>query len=728
MTTYIAYLLKFLFRIKWWLILCPTLVAVLVYFYMGRTPRTYKSSTTIYTGVVSGYGPETTDVKQDWNAINNAMDNLVNIIQSQTTLHNVALRLYARNMTYGNAEQDNNYILAHNYRAELNHTPKEVQALIDRTDEEKTYENISAYEVASHDNHIYGLFHWTHRYYSYQALSNIKVRRVSNSDMLEITYENDDPSVVFNTLEILNDEFVKQYRTLRFGETNNVIAFFEGELLRVGSELRNQEDSLRDYSIDNQVINYEEQTKHIAALSRDFELQYEAINLSYNSAEQLRQTIEAQIDGLQTFRNNAAFIERLHNISDLQSHITAVEAFSKENNGADDTTLKSENIDRLRADLANETDSLRRLTSMISNQKYTKEGISSNSLVQQWLDAVLLSAKSKAELSIMDSWRKSLDDRYTQYAPVGSTLKRKKRLISFTEQSYLSMLQALNSARLRQKNLQMSSATLKIINPPILPISAEPTKRKLMVAASFFAVFCFVLGFFILLELLDRTLRDKIRAERITGGRVIGAFPAVGKLGQRRFVQQYREIAAKSLSNAIFNYFNPDRKPKIINLLSTESGDGKTMLSQHLAESFRAMNMRVRVISWNKDFAADQRDYLLSTTPEAFVRDVPGEVAFAEADIVIMEYPPLCQSSIPTGLLSCASLNLLVIPANRTWKETDQILYKKATVLADQAPTAICLNQAGRDVVEIFTGLLPPYTRMRRLGYQISQFGFTAVK
>lgn len=83
---------------------------------------------------------------------------------------------------------------------------------------------------------------------------------------------------------------------------------------------------------------------------------------------------------------------------------------------------------------------------------------------------------------------------------MGSTLKRKGREINFSEQSYLSILTALNTARLRQKNLQMTSATLKIINPPVLPINAEPNKRKLVVAAAFLATFLFVLGFFILLE------------------------------------------------------------------------------------------------------------------------------------------------------------------------------------------------------------------------------------
>ena len=58
---YIAYTARFLYRIKWWLILCPLLVALLVYLKMGTKPRNYKSTTTIYTGIVSGYDITTTE-------------------------------------------------------------------------------------------------------------------------------------------------------------------------------------------------------------------------------------------------------------------------------------------------------------------------------------------------------------------------------------------------------------------------------------------------------------------------------------------------------------------------------------------------------------------------------------------------------------------------------------------------------------------------------------------
>ena len=421
MTTYIAYILKFLFRIKWWLIVCPVLVALLVYIYMGRQSRYYRSTTTIYTGIVSGYDLENGEgSRQDWNIINNAMDNLINIIKSQSTLHNVSLRLYARNMAYGNPDEDNNYIYARNYRSEVSHTPQEVLDLIDRTSEDKTFRNLLDYEVAEHGNHVYGLFHWTHRYYSYQALSRIEVRRIANSDMLEISYENDDPGVVYNTLELLNDEFVEQYKELRFGETNDVIRFFEQELARVGSELREQEDSLRDYSVENLIINYDEQTKHIAILSRDFELRYEETRLNLNSSESLRRKIEAQLEDLQIFRNNAAFVEQLHKIGDLQAQITAAEAFIPDPASGRQPVREPVDVSRLQVQMNRETDSLRNLTSAIASQQYTKEGIATGSLIQQWLDAVLLSTKSQAEMEVVNEWKKSLDDRYVQYAPGGS--------------------------------------------------------------------------------------------------------------------------------------------------------------------------------------------------------------------------------------------------------------------------------------------------------------------
>lgn len=107
--------------------------------------------------------------------------------------------------------------------------------MIDKQNEEKTYHNLVAFERPSVNNFIYQLLNYTHPYFSVPLLSqHIKVARLGNSDMIEIAYSANDPGIAYNTLEILNEEFVKQYHELRYGETNNVIKFFQEELARLG--------------------------------------------------------------------------------------------------------------------------------------------------------------------------------------------------------------------------------------------------------------------------------------------------------------------------------------------------------------------------------------------------------------------------------------------------------------------------------------------------------------
>ena len=255
-------IIKLLFRIKYWLIILP-LFAALVAIYMTRNlRREYVVNTTIYTGIASGFTIESgvEGGRIDWGSVNNGIDNLLSIIKSKSTLRNVSIRLYVQHMIYGDPQKDNNYILASNYRQLLLITPKEVKALIDKTSEEKTIENLNAYEKASPTNFVYGLFNWNHPHYSYNALNRIEVKRLFDSDMLDISYSNDDPGITYNTLVILNDEFVKQYELLRFGETNNVVEYFRNELAKLGKKLRSSEDSLTQYYIDKKVINYGEQT------------------------------------------------------------------------------------------------------------------------------------------------------------------------------------------------------------------------------------------------------------------------------------------------------------------------------------------------------------------------------------------------------------------------------------------------------------------------------------
>lgn len=722
----LIYLFRFLYRIRYWLIICPILVTFIVAMKLksGSRGHNYSVTTTIYTGVVSGYDIESSEAsRQDWNIINNAMDNLMNIITSKATLKNVSMRLYAQNLVHGDAEKDNQYMLAKTYRILLSKTPPDVLALVDRNSEEKTLENLYEYEKAEQGNHVYGLFNYTHRHYSYEALRNITVKRVNSSDMLEVSYSADDPGIAYNTLVILNDEFVKQYKELRFGETNNVIKYFEDELAKTKYMLRSVEDSLTDYNVEKRVINYDEQTKHIAALSRDFELRYESILLEHNSSEKLLKSLENRIEEhIKQLKNNSLFNDKLRAITDLTTKIATIEAFNTDTMSVNPEVSASPLI-KERASAEKE---LAELAAAVSRQNYTKEGVSTSTVLDQWLDALLRNEKSKAELEVMKQRRESLDEQYVFFSPIGSTIKRKEREINITEQSYLSILHGLNSARLKQKSLQMSSATLKIINPPAYPISAMPTKNKLIAIGSFFGTILFVIGFFMLIELLDRTLRDKLRTERITGGKVLGAFPGPGRLRYRSYTKACNEVASKYMGNAILGFISPG-KPDIVNIMSMERGEGKSFITEKTAEYLRSSGLAVKVISWHSDFDKNSKEFLLASSVTDFAHGADGQpIHTGDYDIVMVEYPPLKDCTVSKALLENASLNIIITRANRVWKDTDQLLFDTTLKHAGDAPVFIYLNRATREAVQMFTGLLPPYTRIRKFMYKLYQMGFTS--
>jgi len=682
--------------------------------------RTYNVEATLYTGVVSGYTIEGSGTT-DWAATNNAIDNLINIIRAESTLKRVSYRLYARNMINGNLEKDNQYLTAESFREIYNRTKgnkdgKALLALIDKNSEEETVKNMRRYERPTPDNFVYGLFYWNHWHYSYEALKRITVTRKGSSDLLQISYSSADPGIAYNTIDILMEEFVNEYKAIRYGETDKVIEYFRQELARVGRELRIAEDSLTQYNIEKRVINYYDETKEIAAINKEFELREQDILLAYNSSRAALDELEKQLDiNVQQLRNNAQFVNSLNQVSALTSRISELESFTS---NASET--ENQRLSDYRAQLQVATESLEKFSDRYVEHLHTKEGIAKSSIVEQWLEQILVYEKAKAELDVIHRSRQDLNDKYVFFAPVGSTIKRKERSISFTEQNYLTILKSYNDALMRKKNLEMTSATLKVLNPPAFPIAPEPTNRRRIVMIAFVASILLILAFFLLVELLDHTLRDKMRAERITGGKVLGAFPGKAKLKYKNYNKDYISIATKFLSSSILGFFNDKKEnyPYIVNFLSTEPGDGKSYLSESLLEHWSSMGVKVRKVSWETDFDVNDSKYLLAES----ISDISP---FTNEDVLIVEYPSLKDNNIPNKLLEEANLNLLVTRADRSWKESDKLIYEKLKKQVGKVPLYFYLNKTSRETAEEFTGMLPPYTYLRRLGYKLSQLGLT---
>ncbi|MDD4529563.1 MAG: exopolysaccharide biosynthesis protein, partial [Bacteroidales bacterium] len=633
----VKYILRVIFKRRWYLILLPIFAAILAFYFTINLGLTYKVSSTIFTGFASGYSIESgSSVRSTSDYISTSMDNLINIIKSKNTLEKVSTRLYAENMIYGDSTKDNSTIEKENFIEIFNRTPIDVRKLIEKKSIEKTIINLEKYKKASPKNFVYGLFNWNHRHYCFDALNRVEVNRVQNSDMIIISYENNDPGITFNTIKILNEEFIKEYQLLRFGETDSVIKYFQAELAKVGAMLRNNEDSLTDYYVENRIINYTEQTDQIAYQSREYNLDYLRLKMDYNSSKATLEEIEKRMDiNLKSLKNNSKFIEYLSDISKKRHDIAFIEM-----NGGDSTNVNKQKIEKSKKEITNKEKEISELLSTYTNDRYTKEGISSASIVNEWFSELMKNIKAEAELQVLAKRKLELDDEYIFYAPIGSNLKRKERQISFLENTYLNLLQNLNSALLRRKNLQMTSSTIKVINPPFFPLNSLPSKRKMIVFGVLFGTFIFIFSYFLIIELLDRSLKNKLKAELLIGNEVIGCFSDTPKGKHRRYENEILERSKQYLFNSIINNLNSNDKISIINIISNEKGEGKSFIAENLHSIFIEKRINTKLISYHNDFNHEDSKYLLANTINDFC-DCKDE------KIIIIEHPALRESNIP---------------------------------------------------------------------------------
>ena len=716
------YFVRFLYKIRWYLVILPMIALIVAWFMTRNMERIYDTNTTIYTGMITGYNLEGSGAVGGNSQTN--ITNLMLIITTDNTIHEVSLRLFSRCMMYGNPNKDNNYISAEHFR-QLNATvPAEVKALINHNSEAQTYANLKAYEKPSQDNYLFGILNY-HPYFGINSItSRLKVLQLNGSDIIDIGYSANDAGIAYNTLDILNEVFARQYQQIRFGETNNVIRFFEKEVSRLYKILTNAEDDLIRYNISKRIINYGEQTKALTGLEAQQQNFRNDQLMNYTTSKALMDYLERQLGNrAQVIRSNQEFTNQVRDISRIQSRISNLRLMSSES-GAQNNESQEE-LAKAQRDLQKATGRVSQLTKDIEASTYSTEtGVQANSMIDRWLEQILLLEKTKAEMTATDIMKNNLDRQYLFYAPIGATLDRKDRHIGFIEGNYMEMLKALNAARLRQRNLQMSTATLRVLNPPMFPLNAQPTNRLMILLGAFLLTFMLTALWFLIIEMLDRTLRDRMRSERITKIPVMGCFPKESNLRYRRFNKTIADMAMKQLSKALLPHFKEGQQ-NVLNLLSTDSGNGKSYLAQELENYWISIGLQVRRLTYDEDFLAEDSKFILAKDIKDLCPDIlPDEIA-------IIEYPNLDDNSISPALLNIGTVNLMVTRANRTWKDVDQKALKEVQAMLDDEhkdTLFMYLTEASRYAVEEFVGQLPPYTKFNNFVYRMSQLGLTAIE
>jgi hypothetical protein len=418
-------------------------------------------------------------------------------------------------------------------------------------------------------------------------------------------------------------------------------------------------------------------------------------------------------------RDNPNFLNQLNRISTLNEEIMMQEIFT-----SDKTRADNEKLNRDKEALKKAEENVGLISDNLNQMNFTKEGVGLNGMTSEWLQAVINETKSAAEMKVLNERMQDILRQFAHMSPIGTQISRKERAIGIAEDNYRTQINGMSAAQLRRKNIEMSTSNLQTVAPPSYPLTDNGRQRSLYVIIAFISSLAFIIAFHLLIELMDRTLRDPIRSKRLTGLPVVAAFNGTSNLKFRGYLKACNRTAAAYCCRTLNQSIHPER-PTVINLLSMEEGEGKSFLARYFAQYWATEGLRVRIVSHNVDYPVTDPAYIQAQQLSDFWTLNEAE---QKPDIILVEYPGAHTATVPLSVLQKADANLLIANAERLWRDSDDAALEPIKKALTDTPLYLYLNNANRDVVESFTGELPPHTPIHSLFSRLAQLGLTSRK
>ncbi|MEO5999556.1 MAG: hypothetical protein ABIN89_22365 [Chitinophagaceae bacterium] len=652
-----------------WLLFIPATIALSVFYFTRHELKDYSSESVIYTGIASGYSLSGNN-KADFFATSNAFDNLLSLINSRETKQEVALNLLAMHLMI--KKHDPSLFSWDSFDKLRKLVPDSVRNMVVRPTLENTVVALDLYMRSKENNIVYQIINSENSFYSVFAMDKIKAIRINNSDLIKISYHTNDAVICRQTLELLEISFIKKHKLLKEGQSESVVTYFQTETDNAFKRLNEAEQNFMQFSKQNDIINYYEQTKAVAIEKENLDVQKQNIEMDKMASSKSLDKVNEDIKGrLYQTEYGAAILKERETLSEVYSKIAIGDLVGKNEAG------HQQRMDSLRKVSVAMEVKLAGSVNKLYLQTLTPEGIPTKTVLDEWLRTSLAFEQSKARLTVMDKRKIEFSEQYRKYAPLGAMLKKIERQINVSEQEYLELLHGLNMAKLTQQNNELTTK-LNIVDKPYLPLKANRSIRMMQVILAFVAGFVAVLAFIITRTLLNKTIQQPDRARKFIGIPLLGIYPLLNT--PPAFIAK----ANLRLVQQLLSRINITGEPVIIGMLSVQNKEGKSTLIDMLNVELTNIKYTVEIRAWNSAATSTNN----------------------KPDIVLLEFPALDTLVIKPGLLPKLDHTFLVCRANRVWNTLDTELLNIFCKTTGNEP-ALILNGVKSDFAESYIGEVP---------------------
>lgn len=696
------------------LILVPLTLAASVFFLTKNEPRTYISRTTVYTSLATGSSVDLSGFT--FNTVSTQFDNLMSIIKSNATLQKTGLSLFASHLLLD--RPDPMVIDPKHYEEIMKTVPQEVKNLAVKGDFDQTLANLQQYFDASTTNFVYNLINNSTTYYNPSTiLSKLTVRRIQNSDNIELSYQSDDPGICRQTLLFLIQVYKEAYIVQKAGQSENAVAYFEAEVAKASERLKDAENELLEFNKANKIINYNEQSKFIAGRKEQFEMGYQEVLKQNSSSKAVIDMLEKKMTpGIKRSLASTQMLGLRKELSRVNQDLAAMQSLANEEDNSSANRAKFRSLNQksfeLKDQMRNVVDSLYDLTNGTTN-------VPERNIVTDWLSSIIDYEGTMAQIGTMDKLRSEFDVIYSQYAPMGAMMRRLERKIAIAEDEYLSLVKNLGLARLKQQSVEVSSANT-ILDPPRYPLQPQPGKQKILILAAAVIGLLVTMLIILALDLLDNTLRNAAKAAGAIGLDVESIFPVIRKRRQKVDIGYLERKSIEAISRKLIlqSLTSKGEKGPVISIaFSTLENEGKSFLLQRVAAHLSGIGYRVLLLypqsspmtesaGYDMTHYAISKDFYLIRGLRGL--DTPDFTPdWENYHFIFVEFPGILNSSFPVNLFKTADHCFLVCRANRSWSKADANILADVLAVTDPVKPKVLLNGVALEEMESLVGELP---------------------
>jgi succinoglycan biosynthesis transport protein ExoP len=583
MTEFLQFL-RLLQRNKITLIVVPLITVIVCYFLVKKLPDSFESRGRIATGLVDKTDQVVTKAKEEQDSqIARKFESLIQMMLLKRTLDQVSYRLILNDLK---GTKDSTW---REPVKELQNMSKgdRAKAIALITQKYKAREELFVWKpYESYLNKIIEDMH-----YDAGSLRNkLTVYRTGSSDYIDIQYEAENPDFTAYVINTLAQEFIAQNSSRVVDNNKKTIDFLQSFMQQKLLALNERMNTLRNFKIQNRVLNLNEQAKSIYGQMADFETRREIA----------QKDIVAYGAAIRNIDNKFNPSDRKYFESALTEINQSIVSSKLNLKSLNERYIQSNFDPKVKLSL----DSLKgKLTEQISYaaDKYAYNPMAlKQDLVTQKMSMEISLELAKNSVESIQGELNRLNRKFDGLVPNEATIQEYETGIDIASKEYIEALQRYNEA-----SLEFSFPVYLRMIEKAIPGEVQASKKMVLVILSGIISLTFCVFVFFILFFLDKSIRYPMQLANVTNKPVLGYLNALGKesdlslsgmnASDGKSIKTYKNLV-RSIRYELDNEIND---PKIISITSLSDGVGKTSFVLALAWAFSKINKTVLIIDGN---------------------------------------------------------------------------------------------------------------------------------